>query len=157
MWALAILIVGAFTTVVSIQRSTKVETMSGGFIDPKVIILEDKKTVDIEIDSPFPQEYSISMRTDTKRLDVLPLYVTWNEDGIEGITTPYNVNGDINGVNFRTIYTKKSDVIKAAFWVVKLDPNTPKGEYNVQITVKSRTYPLIEYEVTNIPIYVGYK
>jgi len=156
-WLIAILFVGLLAMSVSIQRSTKVEITSGGFFDPKIIILDDKKVVDIGIDSAYSQEYSIRMITDDKRIDVLPAYVIWEgDDGIQ-ITTPYNVKGDINGVNFRTIYTEKTNFVRASFWVVKLDPNIPNGEYNVQITVQSLTYPLTVYEVKNIPVYVGYK
>lgn len=113
---------------------TSASVVSGGFSDPKAIILLPNETRDVEIStkSIISQDVLVSLSV--------------NDDGI-GISTPCTT-GTCLGVGMSL---KRTTPDKLMFQLKILDSFIPPGEYQLDILLGSFPYQRIE-----IPIYVGY-
>lgn len=120
---------------------TSASVVSGGFSDPKAIILIPNETRNVEIST-----HSIISQN-------ILLDVTVNDFGI-GVLSPCATSICI-GEGMSTIQTTPS---KAIFQLKILDNTLPNGEYELKIRTRSVPFYGISfvYQTQVIPVYVGY-
>lgn len=118
---------------------TTTSIVSGGFYDPKAIILlpNETRNVEISLSSIISQDVLVSLSI--------------NDDRI-GISISDCLCKEINMVgNSLSSFKKQTNTGKVIIKLKILDNSIPSGEYSLNILIDSFPYQRIE-----IPVYVGY-
>ena len=137
---------------------TNVDIVSGGFSDPKAILLQgnDTREVEISTNSIIPKDVIMVLSVNYRGIGIMPTMVSYS-NGNEFVPeidcrTDCMAWGTTVGIKQRT------ENGKATFNLKILDSSiTPPGEYELKVSLKSVTYPYITYSTHEIPIYVGYQ
>lgn len=140
---------------------TSFNTISGGFYNPKAILLQENETRKIEIitdgfDSiPFQDGLLISLQINDERIGVMPKDNDYSLNGISSSTDIYDLYGLEKWSNYASIIqpVRKGHSI---FQLKILNNSIPNGEYELKISTSPSSLSFLTASKT-IPIYIGYQ